>query len=467
MKIKWLILLLFPNLFLADTINFQIALDLAIQNNKELKAKKFDIETAKLSLDEAKSYDYGKLVFSENISNTNHAGYVFGMKTASREATFDDFGFGHFIDNIGGLMNPSTSDSTKQELLNHVPAELNKPSSRTNYETKISYQIPIFTGYKLENAEKIAKLQILASNAKFNYDEKQLGLEVFKAYNGVVTAKEFIKSIKKTKEFTASLVNLSNEFFKEGLITDIDVKQAFLYDMNIDTKLIQAENKYELTLAYLRFLTDNENITDVMGFENINVDTTNLDILQKNGLSMREDLRYINYNVDIFQKRIDYEDANSYPQIASSFEYGYNNNELKFSDEQDYYLVALGMNYTLFDAGLTKIKKEKAKVDYLKNSFLLEYMKDNIKLEIMNNLLDLNAKDKIYKQKIMAENLSKDILYKSIEMYKNQLINMNNLLQQQANEQQARAETIFTKYEKNISSAKLKISLGQSLKENK
>lgn len=182
---------------------------------------------------------------------------------------------------------------------------------------------------------------------------------------------------------------------------------------------------------------------------------------------MREDLRYINYNVDIFQKRIDYEDANSYPQIASSFEYGYNNNELKFSDEQDYYLVALGMNYTLFDAGLTKIKKEKAKVDYLKNSFLLEYMKDNIKLEIMNNLLDLNAKDKIYKQKIMAENLSKDILYKSIEMYKNQLINMNNLLQQQANEQQARAETIFTKYEKNISSAKLKISLGQSLKENK
>lgn len=69
--------------------------------------------------------------------------------------------------------------------------------------------------------------------------------------------------------------------FKEGLITDIDVKQAFLYDMNVDTKLIQAENKYELTLAYLRFLTDNENITDVMGFENISVDTTNLDILQK------------------------------------------------------------------------------------------------------------------------------------------------------------------------------------------
>lgn len=242
MKIKFLFVFLFlPEIFLGNTIDFQTALKLTIENHKELKAKKLDLENAKMLVEEAESYEYGKLVFNENIANTNQANTIFGMKMASREASFNDFGFGHFINNIGGLMNPSSANTTTKELLNYKPDELNNPKSQTNFETKISYEIPIFTGFKIENAKKIAKLQLLASNAKFNYDEKLLGLEVFKAYNGAVTAKELIKATKKAKEVTAYLVNLANEFFKEGLITDIDVKQSLVYDMNVNAKLIEAE----------------------------------------------------------------------------------------------------------------------------------------------------------------------------------------------------------------------------------
>ena len=66
----------------------------------------------------------------------------------------------------------------------------------TSFSCIKAWQKPLSTR-KVENAKKIAKLQLLASNAKFNYDEKLLGLEVFKAYNGAVTAKELIKVLAK------------------------------------------------------------------------------------------------------------------------------------------------------------------------------------------------------------------------------------------------------------------------------
>ena len=58
-------------------------------------------------------------------------------------------------------------------------------------------------------------------------------------------------------------------------------------------------------------------------------------------------------------------------------------------------------------------------------------------------------------------------LIQAEEMYKNHLITMNELLMQQANAQKAEAEAILSKYEETIAAAKLKLSIGKSLKDSK
>ena len=50
------------------------------------------------------------------------------------------------------------------------------------------------------------------------------------------------------------------------------------------------------------------------------------------------------------------------------------------------------------------------------------------------------------------------------KLYKNHLINMSNLLLQQANQQKANAEMILAKYETALAAGTLKVSLGKSLK---
>ena len=120
---KKVLLLLSPMLLFAYTIDFETSLEKTVQMNKGLKAKKLSIDLSKEELDIANGYDYGSLVFNENISRTNNAGYVFGMKLSSREANFNDFGFDEFLSQMNGL--PGNTN----QLLNTQPKNLNYPEA--------------------------------------------------------------------------------------------------------------------------------------------------------------------------------------------------------------------------------------------------------------------------------------------------------------------------------------------------
>lgn len=455
---KKLLILTCPLFLFAQTIDFETSLTQTLKMNKGLKAKQLEIETSKLDLKEAKGYNYGSLIFNENISRTNNAGYVFGMKMASKEATFGDFGFSDFLSPPPGTTN----------ILKVQPDDLNNPKTRTNYETKVTYKVPLFTGFKLENGKKMAKLQILAKTAKYTFDKKQLGLEVLKAYNGAVASKEFIRATAKAKEATSSFVTFASELYNEGLVTSIDVKQAQVYDMGVDSKMIEAQNRYDLAISYLKFLTSNDSITDVNSFKSINIDTTSLKTLQTQANTNRDDFSWMKYNVNTMKTKIDFEASDNYPTIGAQIEYGYNDDSFNnINNEHDYYMGAVGLSYTLFDGSISSAKKQKAKIEYNKTKFYLDYMKDGIKLEVEKNMLTLQSKQKIFIQKEKANNLASEVLEQSQEMYKNHLINMSNLLMQQANQQRANAEMILSKYEETLAAGVLKISLGQSLINNK
>jgi hypothetical protein len=86
---------------MAKTVSFNQALAEAEENNLELRAKSYDVELARESIKEPDAYKKGTFTFDETISRTNHAGYVFGMKLASREASFGDFGFSDFLGGVG------------------------------------------------------------------------------------------------------------------------------------------------------------------------------------------------------------------------------------------------------------------------------------------------------------------------------------------------------------------------------
>lgn len=458
--IKVVLLLSLPLLILAKTVTFNQALTLAVENNKELKAKEYDIALAQEMVKEPDAYKKGSLDFIENISNTNNAGHVFGMKLSSREASFSDFGFDEFLGQMGGL------PGNAQQLLATQPKKLNDPDARTNFETKVVYEVPLFTGYKLENAKTMAELQLLAHQAKLSHDKKKIGLEVIKAYNGAVAAKKFISMTKKATKIAKRFQDIAQGMYDDGLTRMIDVQQAKMAAYTINTKVKEAKTQFNLAIAYLQFLTDDKSIKNVRGFKNFKVDSKKLSIMQEDAIANRDDYQWMEYNVQTMKTKIAYDSSGEYPTIGAHIEYGTNDNTFNPSFKKDYHLIAVGLKHNLFDGDLKKIAKAKAKISYAKTLEYKSYMKDGIQLEVKKNLLEYKMQRKILKEKIKTKKMAENILSETEKIYKNNLqfrTNMMYLLMGLEKMLKAQADVITTRYNKSIVSAKLKLSTGSSL----
>ena len=441
--------LLLTSFSYAQSVNFDKILDLTIKNNKDLKQQQLSIVSSKLDIDYIDSISYGKASLSHEISRTNHSGYVFNSKLSAREASFDDFGF-----------------SQMNEGLKTEPKNLNYPEDRNNFTTKLSYDIPLFTGFKLSNQKDILKLQEKANEIKYNLDVKELEFEVLKAYNSAVVAKDFIKALEKAKESIEFMKNGAIAFHKEGLVTKIDVNEAKVYESNINSQLLEAQNNFQLALAYLGFLSSDDSIKDVEELENIYFKFPNEEELYAKALENRDEVKMQNIQVNASKKNIEIANSSYYPSVYSHLEYGYNDDKVTVDSDKNYYIAMIGISLTLFD-NTRSIEKQKNKIEYQKASLNEEKLKDAIKLELKKAILNLETKEKVLAQKIEAKDLANDILNQAKLQYKNQLISMTTLLQQEANFRKNEALLIKARYEKSLALASLNLILGKNIKEEK
>ena len=434
----------------AQSVNFDRILNLTLENNKDLKNQQLNLDLAKLNTKTIDAVSLGKLSVTEELSRTNHSGYVFNSKLSSREATFRDFGF-----------------AQQNEGMDVQPRDLNYPDARNNYNTKLIYEVPLFTGFKLSNQKDILQLQEKANEIKYNLDKKELTIEVLKAYNSAVVAKEFVSALQKAKIAISQIVKSANAFHKEGLVTKIDVNEAKVYELNINSQLIEASNNFQLALAYLRFLSSDDSISDVEALENINSEISEKNLLYTQALENRDEIKMQDIQINATKKNIDIANSAYYPTVYSHLEYGFNDNTLTLDDEKDYYMALVGINLTLFD-NTRDIEKQKSKIEYARASLNSEKLKDAIKLELEKTTLNLETKEKILKEKIEAKNLAADVLEQSKLLYQNHLISMTTLLSQEANFRKNEALLIDARYEKSLALAKINLALGKNInKENK
>ena len=432
----------------AQTVNFDEVLEMTIKNSKELQEQKLNIESSKLDIKMIDSINYGKLSIEEEISRTNHSGYVFNSKLSSREASFNDFGANDFI----------TYGS------NYIPDNLNNPESRNNFNTKLTYDIPLFTGFKLSTQKDILKLQEKANELKYNLDKKVLGFEVLKAYNSAVLARDFVKALEKAKLAISKIVESANSFHKEGLVTKIDVNEAKVYESNINSQLIEAKNNFLLSLEFLKFLTSNEEINDIQNLENLYFNFPNEKELYQKALDNADEIKMQNIEITANKKNIEIANSAYYPNIYSHLEYGYNDDKFSLDRDKDYYIALVGLSLTLFD-NTRDIEKQKSKIQYAKSNLNAEKLKDAIKLELKKAILNLETKEAILKEKIEAKNLANEVLEQTKLQYQNRLISMTSLLLQEANFRKNEALLLQARYEKSLALAKINLILGQNIKE--
>jgi outer membrane protein TolC len=260
---------------------------------------------------------------------------------------------------------------------------------------------------------------------------------------------------------------MTQNLFSQGMIVKSDVLSAEARESGVDAKMIEAKNQYNLALAYLRFLTGNNDITDVRDFRVIISPDSNLLTLQNNAIQNRNDVKWMKENVKTMRKKVKMDSSVKYPMIGAHIEYGMNDDEFVIDANKDYYLFAANLTYNFINAGdKEEIQKSKIKANQI--ALYYKHMQNGIKLDVEQKLLNLKAKTAVIQTKIKNKDLAKEVLNRYKEMYQNGLVNIAILLMKQAESQKADAELIKAKYDQAIAAAELKLAIGSSiLKENK
>ena len=140
-----------------------------------------------------------------------------------------------------------------------------------------------------------------------------------------------------------------------------------------------------------------------------------------------------------------------------------NDNRFTSDQDKDYYMALLGISLIIFD-GSRNALVEKAKLEELKSKLDYEKLKDGIKLELEKAMLNYKAKQAILKEKIEAKELANEVLNQAKLQYKNRLISMTTLLNQETNYEKSQTMLLEAIYENSLALANLNLVLGKNIK---
>ena len=400
--------------------NLEEALSILKNNNLEIKAADMDVLSAQKEEETVSGMNWGKLDFVQDFARSNDAGNVFGFKLTSREATFGDFGFG---------ATNMPQDQTDPAYLTTPPNTLNYPDDKNFFQSKLRYEVPLFTGFALSYYSKImeamTKMKSLEKDAVLNEKIYQLR----KSYYDMKLLNDSIKNLTTILNNIERLEDTTQNMIDVGYAKKIDLLEVKAKKGNVTRLLMHMNSNKKLLYHYISFLL-NEKVSqittpssdvEVSLMSDDEILTSNLDIQKASiGLSIRKNM-------------LNTSQAAYYPTIGAFGEVA-TADDAFLGDASDHkaYTVGARLTWNLFNGGIDSAKIEKSKIEHMKMLSLVELAKHGIALKLAKIRTEIATADE------EIESLEKELdlasaIYENYEgRYKEKLSSMNDVIIKQS-----------------------------------
>ncbi|WP_187646951.1 TolC family protein [Nitrosophilus labii] len=440
-----------------ENLKLDEAIKLLKKNNNEIKIAKFEEEIAKFKTKIAKSYNYGTLDYTFNALRSNDAGNVFGFKLQSREATFRDFGFSDFLGGVGqalqmaggnfGAFTTIMSNPTMQNmLLDTAPDDLNNPDARNHFQSKISYMVPLFTGYKLAQYEKISKAMEKMSSLDTKKIINEKIYQTKKTFYDITLVENYIRNLEKLKANIDKLEDIIKAFMSEGYAKDTDLLEVQAKKAEVLSYLNQAKLNRELAYQFLEFLIG-EKVDSIAHTEEL------AKLPQGSPEELVEktiDMKKVKMGLKITDMNVKLQKSGYYPTIGAFGEYGSADN-VPFNDffDKDAYTIGAQLKWNLFNGGETTAQVQKAKIEKMKMLEQYNLAKRGLALKIRQIITEVKSKDFDVKAKTKEFEFSKRVYEHYEEKYKEGLVKISDVLIKHSEEIQSLLELLKVKTQRN------------------
>jgi len=424
------------NLFAENGITLQEAIQIIKSNNLEIRIAELNEAEAKKDADIASGYHWGKLDFTQNFARSDDAGNVFGFKLASREATFGDFGFDEFlggfaqVQNADQLIGALHDQDGANRLLATEPEKLNDPDARSYFQSKVTYQIPLYAGGKIVSYTKIAKTVARLKNLDKEKVVQEKIYEIRKSFYDMALLNETIKNLNVILNNIKTLEKMVNELLTEGYAKNTDKLEIEAKKSNVKRLKAQMEANKKLLYHYISFLLNQEvnEITTpevaVIQLPNVSVD----EVIQEN-----LDVKKAKTGLNIYNEMISVAKAGYLPEVGAFAELQ-TADDTFLGDASDHksYTVGVRLTWNIYNGGIDSANIEKSKVQKMKMKRQIELAKKGISLQFRKIMTQIESYDAEIESLEKEFGLANEI-YKTYEAkYQENLVSINDVLIKQS-----------------------------------
>lgn len=420
---KALFLSIFSMLMLnaQESITLDEALDMLHKNNLEIRTAKLDVSISRENERTISGMNWGKLDFIQDMAKSNDAGNVFGFKLSSREASFGDFGFSDF-----------SVPSTPQEgeaLLTTEPHDLNYPEARNYFQSKLKYELPLFTGFMLSSysdvMNAITKIKTLEKKQVVN--EKRY--QIKKSFYDMALLNAAISNLEKIVENIEKLEDMTKNMIDVGYAKHIDLLEVKAKKGNVNRLLVQMNSNKKLLYHYISFLLNTEVTSIIIPTQEMAIPNfTNEDVLNNN-----LDVEKAANALDVRKGMLSVSEASYYPALGAFAELS-TADDTFLGDASDHkaYTIGARLTWNIFNGGVDGAKIEKSKLEHMKMKSLVALSKKGtiLKLEKIRTEIK-SANEEI--SSLEKELEFADAIYKNYEgRYKEKMSSMSDVIIKQS-----------------------------------
>lgn len=429
---------------ISNSLTLDVALDILKSENLEIRAASLDVDSAKAEAKTASGNHWGKLDFVQDYANSDDAGNVFGFKLTSREAEFGDFGFDEFFDawNSGGLATPAG----QQELLTTKPDVLNYPQARNFFQSKLKYEVPIFTGFQISSYS-----DIMSSMTKMKTLEKTQVInekiyEVRKSFYDMALLRDSTKNLNTILDNINTLEDMTKNMIEVGYAKKVDLLEVKAKKGNVERLIAQMDSNQKLLYHYISFLL-NKQVT--------NIQTPSSEIpmplcSDEDILNSNLDIQRAKTGLEVRKSMVDVSKSSYYPMVGAFAEVA-TADDTFLGDASDHqaYTVGARLTWNIFNGGIDSAKVEKAQLEHLKTQTQVQLAKKGIALKIAKTRTEIATADSeiisLQKELDLA-----DAIYENYEgRYREKLSSMSDVIIKQSEQIQKILQLQIAKNKRN------------------
>ncbi len=277
------------------------------------------------------------------------------------------------------------------------------PAIFDNYNSRLSLQQPLFTGFRLQSSTRMAKYNAQAAQENYSKDKRELIYDIKNAYWNLYKATELKKVIDENVEQVKSHLQDVQNFYAQGMATNDDVLKVQVQLSSVQLLQIDAKNAVQLAMIRLNSLIGlplDQQVELSSRIEPQAKEFGQLSLLVKQALLRRPEAKIMEFRVKSAEAGVTLAKSGWYPQIYLTGNYYYarpNPRILPARDEfKDSWDIGVSVSFDIWNWGTTGHQTNQAQAQLFQAQDALGQLKDGITLEVTQSYLNvLQSKEKI------------------------------------------------------------------------